>query len=69
MHDKVTVGTQMRVPIISNCDSMNLQKIGVTLTYEEGSWFLDATHHCHVIDICAKLLQNPSMHYKVTVWT
>jgi hypothetical protein len=57
----------MLVPIISNCDSVNLKNISVTLTFEEGMW--SATECCHEIDICAKLFQNPSMHDKVTVWT
>jgi hypothetical protein len=57
------------VPVICNCDSMNLQNISVTLTFEEGTWFPDATKCCYEIDICAKLFQNPSMHDKVTAWT
>jgi hypothetical protein len=59
----------MCMPIFSNCDSVNLHYISVTLTFEEGTWFFDATQRCHVIDICAKLFQNPSMHDKATVWT
>jgi hypothetical protein len=57
------------VPIISNYDSVNLQNISVTLTFEEGTWFLDTTECCHETDICAKLFQNPSMLDKVTYWT
>jgi hypothetical protein len=41
------------VPVISNCDSVNLQNISVTLTFEEGTWFLDTAECCHEIDICA----------------
>jgi hypothetical protein len=50
-------------------DSMNLQNISVTLTFEEMMCFLDATKCCYEIDMRAKLFQNPSMHDKVTVWT
>jgi hypothetical protein len=63
MHDKVTV-TQMYVPINSYCNNMKLQNVSVTLTSEIGSWFLDATHRLDVVDICAKLFQNPSMYDK-----
>jgi hypothetical protein len=41
MHDIVIVRTQMLcVPIISNCDIVNLQNISVTLTFKKGcsSW-------------------------------
>jgi hypothetical protein len=47
---------------------MSLQNISMSLTFEEGMWFLDATKCCNEIDICAKLFQNPSIHDKVTVW-
>jgi hypothetical protein len=50
-------------------DNVKLQNISVTLTFEEGTWFLEARQCCHVIIICAKLFQNLSMHDKVTVWT
>jgi hypothetical protein len=39
------------------------------LTFEVGTWFLDATHRLDVVDICTKLFQNPSMYDKVTVQT
>jgi hypothetical protein len=67
MHDKVTVRTRMCVPIYCNCDNVKLQNDSVTLTFEVGTWFLDATHRLDVVDICAKLFQNPSMYDKVTV--
>jgi hypothetical protein len=41
----------------------------VTLTFEEMTWFLDATKCCYEIDMCAKLFQNPSKRDKVTVRT
>jgi hypothetical protein len=53
MHDKVTVRTRMCVPIYSYCDNVKLQNDGVTLTFEVGTWFLDATHRLDVVDICA----------------
>jgi hypothetical protein len=53
MHEKVIVRTQICIPIICNCDSVNLQNINVTLTFIKGTWFLDATQHCYVIDIGA----------------
>jgi hypothetical protein len=68
MHDKVTAGTRLCVPINSNCDNVKLQNDSVTFTFEVGTWFLDATR-LDVVDICAKLFQNPSMYDKVTVWT
>jgi hypothetical protein len=34
----------MCVPIYSNCDNVKLQNDSVTLTFEKGMWFLDATH-------------------------
>jgi hypothetical protein len=34
--------------IISNCDSVNLQNKSVTMTFEEGTWFLDTTECCHI---------------------
>jgi hypothetical protein len=64
MHDKVVLRTRIFVPIISDCDSANLQNKSVIMTFEEGTWFLDVTQRCHVITICAKLLQNPSMNEK-----
>jgi hypothetical protein len=69
MHDKVTVRTRMCVPIYSNCDNVKLQNDSVTLTFDVGTWFLDATHCLVVVDICAKLFQNPSIYDKVTVRT
>jgi hypothetical protein len=52
MHDKVIIRTRMCVPNIANCYSVNLKNLrSVTLTFEEGTWFLEATQHCHVIDI------------------
>jgi hypothetical protein len=32
----------------------------MTVTFEEGTWFLDATKCCYEIDICAILFQNPT---------
>jgi hypothetical protein len=32
----------------------------VTLIFEVGTRFLDKTHHLDVVNICAKLFQNPS---------
>jgi hypothetical protein len=69
MHDKVTVRTHYCVPIYSNWDNVKLQNDSVTLTFEVGMWFLDVTHRLDVVDICAKLFQNPSMFDKVTVLT
>jgi hypothetical protein len=40
-----------------------------SVTFDLGTWFVDATHHLDVVDICAKLFQNPSMYDKVTVRT
>jgi hypothetical protein len=57
------------VPIYSNCDNVKLQNDSVTLTFEVSMWFLDAAHRLVVVDICAKLFQNPSMCDKVTVRT
>jgi hypothetical protein len=59
----------MCVFIDSHSDTVNIQNVSVTLTFEEGTWFLDATLRSDVVDICAKLFQNPSMHDKVAVWT
>jgi hypothetical protein len=59
----------MCVPIYSNWDNVKLQNDSVTLTFEVGRWFLDATHSLDVVDICAKLFQNPSMYEKFTVRT
>jgi hypothetical protein len=67
MHDKVTVRTRMCVPINSNCDNVKLQNVSVTMTFEVGTWFLDATNHLDVVDFCAKLFQNFSMYDKFTV--
>jgi hypothetical protein len=50
-------------------DNVKFQNDSVTLTFEVGTWFLDTTHRLLVVDICAKLFQNPSMYDKVTVWT
>jgi hypothetical protein len=69
MHDKVIIRTRLCVPIYSNCDYMKLQNDSVTLTFETGTWFLDATHCLDMVDICAKLFQNPSMYDKVAVRT
>jgi hypothetical protein len=57
----------MCVPIYSNCNNVKLQNDSVTLTFELGTWFLYGTHSLDVVDICAKLFQNPSMYDKVTV--
>jgi hypothetical protein len=57
MHDKVTVRTQMCVPINSDCDKVKLQNVSVTLTFEAG---------VGVLDIYAKLFLNPPMHDKAT---
>jgi hypothetical protein len=46
----------MFVPKISNCDGMNLQNVSVTLTFEEGTWFLNVIQRSDVVDICTKLL-------------
>jgi hypothetical protein len=59
----------MCVPFISNCDNVKLQNDSVTLTFEVGTSFLDATHCLDVVDIYAKLFQNPSVYDKVTVRT
>jgi hypothetical protein len=48
---------------------MKLQNVSVTLTFEVGAWFLNATHHLYVVDIYAKLFLNPLMHDKVTART
>jgi hypothetical protein len=66
MHDKVTVRTQMCVPIFSHWDNVKLQNDSVTLTFEVGMWFLDATHRLDVVD---RLFLNPSMYDKVKVRT
>jgi hypothetical protein len=68
MHDKVTVWTRMCGPFYSNCN-VKLQNDSVTLTFEVRTWFLDVTRFLDVVDICAKLFQNPSMYDKVTVRT
>jgi hypothetical protein len=54
----------MCVPIYSKCDNVKLNTL--TLTFEVGTWIMDATHLA-VVDICVKLFQNPSMYVKVTV--
>jgi hypothetical protein len=54
MHDKVTARTRLCVPINFNCDNVKLQNVSVTLSFEVGTWFLDATHRFDVVDICAK---------------
>jgi hypothetical protein len=69
MHDKVTVRTRICIPIYSNCDNVKLQNDSVTLIFEVGTWFLNATNRLDVVDIWAKLFQNPSMYDKVTVRT
>jgi hypothetical protein len=47
-----------------------LQNESVTLTFEVGTWFLDAIHRrLDLVDICAKLFHNTSMYDKVTVRT
>jgi hypothetical protein len=56
MYGKVTVWTRMSLAINSNCDNVNLQNISVTLTFDVGTWFLDATHRLDVVDIYAKLI-------------
>jgi hypothetical protein len=67
--DKVSARTRICVHIYSNCDNVKLLNVNVTLTFEVGTWFLDATHCFDVVDICAKLFQNPSMYDKITVRT
>jgi hypothetical protein len=52
-----------------NCNNVKFQNDSVTLTFEVGTWFLNATHHLDVVDICAKLFHNPSIYDKVTVLT
>jgi hypothetical protein len=47
----------MCVPIYY-CDKVKLQNTSVTLTFEVGTWFLDATHRIDVVDICGKLFLN-----------
>jgi hypothetical protein len=59
MHDKVTVRTQMCVPIYSNCDNVKLQNDSMTLTFEVRMWFYNATRYLDVVDICAKLFKIP----------
>jgi hypothetical protein len=59
----------MCVLIYSNCDNVKLQNDIVTLTFEVGTLFLDATHRVDVVDICAKLFPNASIYDKVTVRT
>jgi hypothetical protein len=49
MHDKVIVRSRVCVPIYSNCDYVNLQHDSVTLTFEAGTWFLDATDCLDVV--------------------
>jgi hypothetical protein len=39
------------------------------VSFEVGTWFLDATYCLDAVDIFAKLFQNPSMYDKVTVRT
>jgi hypothetical protein len=46
-----------------------LQTISVTLTLKVGTWVFVATCRLDVVDIYAKLFQNPSMHDKVTART
>jgi hypothetical protein len=36
MHDKVTIRTQMCVPLNSYCDKVKVQNVSVTLTFEVG---------------------------------
>jgi hypothetical protein len=48
---------------------VKLQNDSMTLTFEVGTWLLNATHRLDVVDICAQLFQNPSMYDKITVWT
>jgi hypothetical protein len=55
MYDKVTVRTRMCVPSNSNCENVNFQTVSVTLTFEVGTWVLDATRRLDVVNICAKL--------------
>jgi hypothetical protein len=57
--------------VSSNSPRMNeyLQTICVTLTLEVGSSVLDAICRLDVLDIRAKLFNNPSMRDKVTVRT
>jgi hypothetical protein len=55
----------MCVPINSNCDHVKLQNVSVTLTFKVGKWFLNATHCFDVVDIFAKLFQNPKFMTKL----
>jgi hypothetical protein len=69
MHDKVTVWTWVCVRINSNCDTVKIQNVSVTLTLQVGTWSLDVTHQFHMVDIYAKLFFFKMMHNKVTVRT
>jgi hypothetical protein len=69
MYDKVTVRTRMCVPSNSNCENVNFQTVSVTLTFEVGTWVLDATRRLDVVNICAKVFKKPLMRNKVTVRT
>jgi hypothetical protein len=57
------------VPINSNCDNVKLKYDSVTLTCKVWTWFLNAKHRLDVVDIYAKLFQNPSMYDKLKVRT
>jgi hypothetical protein len=69
MHDKVTVWTQISTFKNSSSKNEYLQTISVTLTFEVGMLFFNATNFFVVVDICAKLFKDSSMHDKVTVHT
>jgi hypothetical protein len=69
LHDKVTSRTRLCEHINTNCDNVKHQNVSLTLTFEVGMWFLNATHRLDVVDVCAKLFHNPSMYDKVTVQT
>jgi hypothetical protein len=72
MYYTVTTRTRLCVPIYSICKNVKLQNDvtkSVTLTFKEGTWFLDPTHRLDVVDICAKQFQNCLMYGKVTVRT
>ena len=55
MNDEFTVQTSCIMPIL------NIWPWSVTLTYELGIWVLHVTCHLHMVNICAKLVKNPSI--------
>jgi hypothetical protein len=56
----------MCIPINSNCDNLKLKNVSMTLTFEVGTWFLDATHGLDAV--CAILICRPSGAYKIVVY-